>query len=263
MRRAPTVAVLAALASVPGCGGGDRQEQRRDPFTAIEQEFERDSRRGQRAAPRWETVALLRGSAAATRDVTISGRAIQWRARWRCKAGSFRLLVGDSAAEATCPEERTTDFIGTGDRRLDIEASASWRLVVEQEVDTPLQEPPLGGMRASTVEARGKFYGVERTGRGSAELHRLPSGRYALRLEGFTTSANTDLFVWTSPAARPQSTRQVLAEPHRTVAPLKATQGDQNYVLPRGVDPKRIRSVVIWCEPVRIVYAAAPLRHTG
>jgi hypothetical protein len=250
------------LAGVTGCGGaGATEEQRRDPFTAIEQEFEQDSRRGQRAAPRWETVALLRGSAAASREVTISRRAIQWRTRWTCQAGSFRLVVGDSTTEARCPEERTTDFIGTGDRRLHIDASRPWRLVVEQEVDTPLREPPLPGMGAETVEARGGFYGVERTGRGSAELHRLPSGRYALRLEGFATSANTDLFVWASPATRPRSTRMVLEDSHRTVAPLKSTQGDQNYVLPRRVDPKRVRSIVIWCEPVRIVYAAAALQR--
>jgi hypothetical protein len=44
------------------------------------------------------------------------------------------------------------------------------------------------------------------------------------------------------------------------IASLKSTLGSQNYVLPASVDEGSIRSIVIWCEPVRIAYAAATLR---
>ncbi len=40
---------------------------------------------------------------------------------------------------------------------------------------------------------------------------------------------------------------------------LEATLGDQNYLLPRDVDASKLRSIVIWCEPVQIAYTAATL----
>ncbi len=49
--------------------------------------------------------------------------------------------------------------------------------------------------------------------------------------------------------------------PHREFALLKSTLGDQNYLLPRNVDIENVRSIVIWCEPVSIVYTAASLRR--
>ena len=41
---------------------------------------------------------------------------------------------------------------------------------------------------------------------------------------------------------------------------LKSTIGDQNYLIPAAVDASEIRSIVIWCVPVRIAYTAASLR---
>ena len=53
--------------------------------------------------------------------------------------------------------------------------------------------------------------------------------------------------------------REALESDHRQIAELTATAGPQNYLLPEDVDSSRIRSVVIWCEPVRTAYAAATL----
>ncbi len=65
--------------------------------------------------------------------------------------------------------------------------------------------------------------------------------------------------MWTSPVARPRTSRQAFRAPHSTVAELKSTAGSQNYLLPRGTSASDIRSVIIWCEPVRIAYGAAAL----
>jgi hypothetical protein len=35
--------------------------------------------------------------------------------------------------------------------------------------------------------------------------------------------------------------------------------GNQNYEVPPDVPTERIRSIVIWCEPVSVAYIAAPL----
>ena len=153
--------------------------------------------------------------------------------------------------------------MGTRRQRVRVRATGPWRVDIQQQVTTALAEPPLPAMGrpGARVLARGRFYGVERRGRGTATLHELQDGRLALRFEGFRTSNNTDLFVWVSPASRPRTTRAAFRSPHATIAALRSTLGDQNYVLPRRLSARDVRSIVIWCEPVRIAYAAAVLRR--
>ncbi len=222
-----------------------------------------------RAAPRWEPVARIAGTGERTTRLDISQRAIQWRARWRCSAGRIALSIapapasGEARHDARCPRSGSAEWIRTGPVRLTVAATARWSAVIEQQVDTPLSEPPLAAMRSAPVVARGRFYGIERRGTGSARLYRLATGRLALRLEDFRTAANSDLFVWLSVARRPRTTQQSFRARHVEVALLKSTIGDQNYLLPRRIDADSIRSVVIWCEPVQIAYAAASLRRGG
>ncbi len=132
-------------------------------------------------------------------------------------------------------------------------------MTVQQQVDTPIAEPPLAGMAPDSVAGQGGFYNVERTGSGTARLYKLPGGETALRLDPFQVSENTDLFVWLSEADHPRTTVDAMTAPHVEVASLKATVGTQNYVLPATLSIGRVGSVVIWCAPVRIVYAAATL----
>lgn len=137
--------------------------------------------------------------------------------------------------------------------------------MVEQQVDTALREPPLPAMRSpgASVLARGSFYTIERKSSGEALLYRLPTGRLGLRFEDFKTSANSDLFVWLSEAPRPRTTKQVVRARHKQIVLLKSTVGSQNYLLPPNVDARSIRSVVIWCEPIRIAYGGATLEPSS
>ena len=260
---------LLAVLMLAGCGGDDggRASGDRDPFTEVSNEPSL-TRTARRAAPRWERVARLRGTAPAQESVSIAGGAIQWRARWRCASGRLALGVDPkprTAAERSggrCPGAGTATWVQTGEQRLSVTASGRWSVVVEQQIDTPIDEPPLAAMqsRGARVLAAGSFYDVERTGSGRVELYRLRGGRAALRLDPFKTSTNTDLFVWLSTARRPRTTRAgVSARRLGDLIALKSTIGPQNYVLPRGVDPRRIRSILIWCEPIQIVYTAASL----
>ena len=264
--------VAVALLALAGCGGGDEGgsdgRPASDPFEEVSREPSL-TRTARRAAPRWERVERLDGIAPAVHPVKIARGAIQWRARWRCTTGRLALAVEPaprSAAErpgGRCPGSGETTWVQTGDQRLRISGGGRWSVVVEQQIDTPLREPPLAAMRApgARLLKSGRFYAVERQGRGRAQLYRLPNGRTALRLDAFRTSSNTDLFVWLSTAARPRTTKQVVAARRlgRLIA-LKSTIGEQNYVLPRNVDPQRIGSIVIWCVPIQIVYTAAALR---
>ena len=264
MRRC-ALAASAALLALAGCGGGDDDAERQDPFAKVDPQVKKVR---DRAAPRWEPIATLSGSSPGSRSFEVSKRAIQWRARWRCTSGRLSLSVSPrprsepDRSGGRCPDHGESTWIQSGRQRLSVKARGRWRVVVEQQVDDPLREPPLRAMRASgaRVLARGRFYKMERRGRGRAALYRLASGRLALRLEDFSTSSNTDLFVWLSEAARPRTTKQAVHSRHVELGLLKSTLGDQNYLLPRSVDADRVRSVVIWCEPVQIAYTAAALR---
>lgn len=249
-----------------GCGGGeDERKATKDPFKAVDKNFK--TLRSRRAAPRWEPVAELAGRGSETRTLVISRRAIQWRVRYRCSSGRIALSVspspsnGPARAERKCGKSGEASWITTGKVRLAIAAPRRWSAVVEQQVDTPLREPPLPAMRSSEagVVARGRFYPIERKSSGEALLYRLPTGRLALRFEDFKTSSNSDLFVWLSEATRPRTTKQVVRARHKQFARLKSTIGSQNYLLPPDVDAGSIRSVVIWCEPVLIAYGGASL----
>jgi len=223
----------------------------------------------ERAAPHWERVGAFSGPGDASPAVEISRGAIQWRARWRCDSGKFALALSSRSAppgadvSSDCPGSGSRSWIREGRHELAIAATGRWSVVVEEQVETPLREPPLRAMRApgSRIVGRGGFHGIERRGRGMVRAYRVPGGRLALRPEDLGTPANTDLFVLLSEAARPRTTEQAFPAPHVELAPLKSTLGDQNYLLPAGIPAGRIRSIVIWCEPVQIAYAAAPLER--
>jgi Electron transfer DM13 len=238
-------------------------------ITKVEQrERTRDAVAKGTVAPRWERVTSLRGSGDASRTVHVSRTAVQWRVRWQCKRGDFALNVtpapeeGEALDTGRCPGRGTAPAVDTGTLRLRVRTAGAWRATVEQQVTEPIAEAPLPAMKAKAarVLASGRFYPIERRGRGKVDLYRLGGGRLALRFEDFYTSANTDLFVWASKARRPRTTRQALRSRHYEFAPLKATAGKQNYLVPKGLDPDSVRSVVIWCEPIRIAYTAATLR---
>jgi hypothetical protein len=252
---------LIGLLAVAGCGSDPDEPKRRfDPFTEVR---DRTVQSAERASARWERVAVRAGSRSASEALAIDRDAIQWRARWSCRAGRLRLSAGSrDLVDTDCPSRGVTTDVQTGAIDLAVGASGHWRVAIEQQVDTPLHEPPLAEMRASGARAvaAGRFYGLERKGRGRASLYRLPGGRLALRLDGFATSANTDLFVWLSRAREPRSTMQAARAEHVVLAALKSTLGEQNYRIPAAIDAADIRSIVIWCVPVRIAYTAAALR---
>ncbi len=264
------VLVLVLLASLlAGCGGGSGEETQGPTTTtpaAGGPVTTPPAPAGEKAAARWESVSTFNGSGAfQTPEFTILPTAIQWRVRYTCSTGTLRITSNPPprrpgpVVEAACPKEDTGYSIVTGPVRLSIEATGAWKAVVDQQVDTPLDEPLLAGMTPDRVIASGSFYKVEIRGEGTAKLYRLPDGRRILRFENFQTGENTDLFVWLSEARRPTTSAEAINTPYVEIANLKSTIGTQNYEIPASVPTERIRSVVIWCAPVAIAYAAAAL----
>ena len=218
-----------------------------------------------RSQPWWQGVGSFRGvGTARTPAFTIRSDASQWRMRWSCKRG--RLLVRDSATsapliDATCSGRGITDATKSTAGGLYVTADGSWRIAVDQQVDVPLVEPPLAAMSAPGARrlAAGVLYRIDQVGQGRLTVYRLADGGYALRLAGFYVTPNVDLQIRLSPLRAPHSTAEYLRAPSALAAPLDITTGSLNFLLARGVDPTRYRSVVIWCPLITSAYAAATL----
>ena len=218
------------------------------------------------AAPRWETVATFSGGAPqVVPELSILPGAIQWRVRWSCESGDLSISTTPPPrrpgpiVDSPCPKSGEAFSIHTGLVRLDVDASGPWKAIIDQQVDIPLDEPPPPDVAGAQVAGEGAFYDVEKSGKGNARLFRLDDGRRILRFEDCEVSNNTDLFVWLTDAAEPRTSAEAVKAQRVVLGNLKSTLGNQNYEVPADVPPERMRSVVIWCEPVAIVYSAARL----
>ncbi|HEX2043141.1 MAG TPA: DM13 domain-containing protein [Acidimicrobiales bacterium] len=271
------VCALLALGTllVTGCGNDDEsaapaptEPASTVPFpTALTVPRSLTEGETQRASPRWEQVRVVTGNEPATiGPFAISTDAIQWRVKWSCESGTIRILATPPPSrpgplvDSPCPERGEGYGRQTGDITLDVQASGPWKATVEQQVDTPLDEPPLPEMAGAQVLGRGEFYNVEKTGKGTAILYRLPDGRRALRFEpGFEVFNDPDLVVWLSEATNPRTSKEVVDSDHVEIAALRATKGSQNYILPDNLPLDRIGSVALYCVPVPSIYTAASL----
>ena len=271
------VAVAACVALLVACGGGDGDgpggaagaPSSAGPATTTTGGAA-ETTIVSRAAPRWETVTTFEGSGRTeTAAFTIIDSAIQWRVRWTCDAGTLTITSDPPPrkprpiAEGGCPDKGEGFGIHTGAIRLDVATTGPWTAVVDQQIDTPLVEQPLAGMVPETLVGNGEFSPIEMKGKGTASLHELPDGTRIVRFDDdFEVSTNTDLFVWLSEAEAPKTSKEAVASPFVELGNLKSTLGSQNYVVPAGVPTDKIRSVVIWCAPVAIAYASAPLTRS-
>ena len=262
------VVVLAALAA---CGGDDEETTASTstiPFpTALPTPRSLTEGEAQRAAPRWEQLRVVTGNAPMELGpLAISPAVIQWRVKWDCEAGTIRITTtpppprGRPLVESPCPEKGEGFSRQKGELRLTIQASGPWKATVEQQVDTPLDEPPLPEMATAQVLGKGEFYNVDKTGKGTAILYRLADGRRALRFEpGFDVLNDPDLVVWLSSVPRPRTSKEVIDNPHVEIAALRSTKGSQNYIVPDNSPMPRIGSVTLYCVPVPSIYIAASL----
>ncbi|MEA2685597.1 MAG: hypothetical protein QOE93_792 [Actinomycetota bacterium] len=217
-----------------------------------------------KAAPRWEEVAAFKGTGdVRTTAFAIDAAALQWRVTVTCTDGTVGVaLDGDEGPLAEldrCPGSTFGFSIRTGPATLAVDATGTWEVVVDQQLDTAVAEPALAGMVDAARVAHGDFYGIDQKGSGTAALYDLPGGGIALRFDPFLVTRNSDLFVWVSEAPAPRTSEEARRTPHVQIDRLTATAGAQNYVLPETVDRERVRSVVVWCEPVQTAYAAASL----
>ena len=108
---------------------------------------------------------------------------------------------------------------------------------------------------APLIQRVGSFMGADEFhfGRGAARLIETAPGSFTVRLERFAVRNGPDLYVYLSPVADDYADGVI------ELGRLKADRGNQNYVVPAGVDVDRVASVVIWCKQFSVLFATAPL----
>jgi hypothetical protein len=260
------VAVACAAALLGACGSGDKNVASKGPDTTVVAGGPDTTSSGPKAAARWESVTTLSGG---TEPVSptfdILAGAIQWRARFDCSSGTLKVETTPpprrpgAIIDTACPKTGEGYSILTGPVKLTVTATGPWKIVVDQQIDTPLNEAPLPAMATAKVVSQGSFYNVEKNGEGSARVYQLADGSRALRIENLMVNQNTDLFVWLDEAKSPKTSKDVASAQYWVLGNLKSTVGSQNYVIPSNIPIDRVNSIVIWCEPVAIAYAAASL----
>ncbi|HEX2048623.1 MAG TPA: DM13 domain-containing protein [Acidimicrobiales bacterium] len=220
-----------------------------------------------RSQPWWQGLTTLEGSGpTTTTPFNVAEDALQWRVKWTCETGRLLVRVPGQArpvVDAACPGSDVGYGVRKGPVALDVRADGPWTMVVDQQVDVPLHEPPLPVMTAPGTRRvlTGSLYRIDQVGTGTVDFYRLEDGRYALRLDSFFVTANIDLELRLSPLEAPQSTEQYMNAPSVWVAPLDVTTGSLNFTVPADVDPTRYRSIVVWCPIIDSAYAAATLRQ--
>jgi hypothetical protein len=111
----------------------------------------------------------------------------------------------------------------------------------------------------SRVLARGMFRSVAHSTTGTATIHRLENGDRVLRLTDFATSNGPDVRIVLVAAADANDNATVTQSATIELGQLKGNKGDQNYLLPSGVDLEQYRAVTIWCHRFSVNFGTAPL----
>jgi Electron transfer DM13 len=105
----------------------------------------------------------------------------------------------------------------------------------------------------------GAFYNVEHDGvAGKATLYKQADGSTVLRLTDFKVLNGPDLYVYASSVTKPDK-GNINDANSVNLGKLKGNVGDQNYVIPAGTPPEKLKSIVIWCKTFGVNFASASL----
>ena len=125
--------------------------------------------------------------------------------------------------------------------------------------ETPAMAPSAMAADQPAKLASGRFHTNTHKTHGLATIYRLPDGRRVLRLTEFATSNGPDVRVYLVAAGDVQDEAAAKQAGFVDLGALKGNIGDQNYVVPAGLDLSRYRAVSIWCRRFSVNFGAAPL----
>jgi hypothetical protein len=169
-------------------------------------------------------------------------------------------LFRDDEVDEELPESIIFVTSTPGDEIADIAApgeAGSRDAGVENDMPQEMQAMSEAELTALEVK-RGQFRDGDgfHKGSGDAILYRLSDGRHLLRFENFDVTNGPDLHVYLVPRANRDS---VSIDEYVDLGRLKGNIGNQNYFVDPGVVIGDAVSVVIWCEPFRVLFSVATL----
>lgn len=133
--------------------------------------------------------------------------------------------------------------------------------MAEAEGDTVMDdEMPKteGQMPEVRVLSRGEFSGSDALHQGEGTAIVIERGtERIIRFEDFDVTNGPKLHVLLSTEKNPSDSR-VVGE-YIDLGELKGNVGNQNYLVPEGIDISQYKSVVIYCKPFQVVFAGASI----
>jgi hypothetical protein len=108
--------------------------------------------------------------------------------------------------------------------------------------------------------AHGEFYELGHSGQGSVAIYKLADGSLVLHLENFQVDEGEELHVVVSSQETIDGANEARLDAMIDLGPLKASAGDQNYLVPIGLDLTEIRSVLIWSAGASEAFIGASLQ---
>lgn len=112
-------------------------------------------------------------------------------------------------------------------------------------------------MASAQLVVQGEFYAVDHAGQGAAVIYLLTDGSLVLHLENFQVDGGAELHIVLSSQEAIENSSQADLTAMVDVDPLKATAGNQNYLLPAGLNIDEIHSVLIWSSTGEVFIAAS------
>ena len=139
---------------------------------------------------------------------------------------------------------------------------------LERPVDETMPDSP--GSAGSQTEPQAGLTGQFRDadsfhqGSGTATVYDLGAdGGQILRLEDFRVTNGPDLRVLLANAPNPGSHSDLDDAGYVELAKLKGNVGSQNYDIPANLSLADVQSVVIYCNPFRVVFSVATLETSS
>lgn len=140
----------------------------------------------------------------------------------------------------------------------DVSAQATQAMSTAMAEPTKMMEEAMPEAEMQLL-AQGSFYNIIHVGSGQALFYQLSDGSRILRLQDFEVDNGPDLYVYLVPIDPVPASVGSEIPGSVSLGKLKGNIGDQNYEIPADLDLSQFKSVVIWCQPFRVPFIAAPL----
>lgn len=131
-------------------------------------------------------------------------------------------------------------------------------VVMDEDSPMPAEEIIQEVADIPVVVSKGVFAGSDSFHQGAGDALVISSGDgNVVRFEDFSVTNGPDLRVLLSKEVDPNTTGAV--GEYIELGKLKGNVGNQNYVVPVGTDMSQYNSVIIYCKPFHVMFAAATL----